>query len=69
LRQQIKVLQDELGYDGPDKENRKIAQSAERIKNGQKQLPIISIKNWINYNALTHKLPISDHDEQCGVHA
>lgn len=44
LRQQIKVLQDELGFDGPDQEIEKLRSAAAK-RNGPIQLPNIFTKN------------------------
>jgi ATP-dependent Lon protease len=48
LRQQIKVLQDELGFDGPDKKLKNFVKRA-KIKNGQNLLPNTSTRSWINF--------------------
>jgi ATP-dependent Lon protease len=68
LRQQIKVLQDELGYDGPDKEVEKLRKRAESKKwpkqvaeHFNKELDKITRINPMAADSCCHEL--------CGVHA
>ena len=62
LRQQIKVLQDELGYDGPDKEVEKLRKRAESKEMAEGSCWLILIKNWISclrINPMAAEYPVA----------